>query len=120
MKVQLKEEYVNCKIIVTTQFNRKVKIDTSREDVMLFADVEAFKFMFEPVETKKKKKTKEPLIEAVENDGEFFEADTAQNEGPQEETNDLESMSLKELRNKFPDISARSKKEFIKELLESK
>ena len=120
MKVQLKEEYQNCKVVVKTAFNRRVEVNTSREDVMLFADVEAFAFMFEPVETKKKKKTKEPLIEAVENDGEFFKADTAQKEEPQEETNDLESMSLKELRNKFPDISARSKKEFIKELLESK
>ena len=115
MKVQLKEEYQNCKVVVKTAFNRRVEVNTSREDVMLFADVEAFAFMFEPVETKKKKKTKEPLIEAVENNGEFFEADTAQ-----EETNDLESMSLKELREKFPDITARSKKEFIKELLESK
>jgi len=106
MKVQLKEEYVNCKIIVTTQFNRKVKIDTSREDVMLFADVEAFKFMFEPVETKKKKKTKEPLIEAVENDGEFFE----------DKPKALEELTLKELREKFPDIEARSKKDFLKQL----
>ena len=110
MAIQLKEEYKNCKIQVRTQFNQLVTVDTSKEDVMNFSKLEPFKFMFEEAETKKKKK-KEPLLEAVDNDGEFFQ-DTQSEEAPKL----LEELSLKELRAKFPDIEARSKREFLKQL----
>jgi hypothetical protein len=108
MKVQLKEEYKNSKIEVRTAFNRRVQVDTSKSDIMKFADIAEFAFMFEPKEQEKPNKTKEPLIEAVENEGEFFQADNQQKE--------LSEYTLKELRTKFPDIDAKSKKSFLSQL----
>lgn len=104
MKVQLKEDYKNSKIEVRTAFNRRVQVDTSKSDIMKFANIPEFEFMFEPVE---KETSKEPLIEAVENEGEFF---------PNDKPKALEELTLKELRTKFPDIDAKSKKSFLEQL----
>jgi hypothetical protein len=87
---QFKAEYQNARVTVKTNSFGKVEINTSNADANKWAIVPELAFMIESVN-------------AIE---------------PKQETKavNYEDMSLKELREMFPDITANSKKAFIDQL----
>lgn len=87
---QFKAEYQNARVTVKTNSFGKVEVNTSNADANKWAVVPELAFMIEPVNT----------IE------------------PKQETKVVkyEDMTLKELREMFPDITANSKKAFIEQL----
>lgn len=87
---QFKAEYQNARVTVKTNSFGKVEVNTSNADANKWAVVPELAFMIEPVN-------------AIE---------------PKKETKVVkyEDMTLKELREMFPDITANSKKAFIEQL----
>ena len=87
---QFKAEYQNARVTVKTNSFGKVEINTNNADANKWAIVPELAFMIE-------------AVNAIE---------------PKQETKavNYEDMSLKELREMFPDITANSKKAFIEQL----
>lgn len=99
---QFKKQYINAKVMVRTEFGQKIEIDTSTADPKKWSKIKEFNFLFEDSTNQSVKES--PIEEPTETQT--------------ENGDNLESKSLKELREDFPYITARSKKEFITELNE--
>ncbi len=99
---QFKKQYINSKVMVRTEFGQKIEIDTASADPNKWSKIKEFNFLFEDSTNQSVKES--PIEEPIETQT--------------ENGDNLESKSLKELREDFPYITARSKKEFITELNE--
>ncbi len=94
MSKVFKNEYKNCTVVVRTQFGRRVTIDTSTANPKEWANISEFSFLFE-------EEVSTPKIEVEETI---------------EEEKELSALTLKELRERFPDIKDSSKAGFLKQL----
>ena len=92
---KFKEEFENCIVTVNSRAIGKIQINTSEVNPNHWANIKEFAFMFE----EEKETPKE------ENIDDFAE-------------NCWEELSLKQLRERFPNIKATSKKEFIEQIEE--
>lgn len=87
MAKKLKADFENVEVSVNSKTLGRIKVNTSDEDVMKWSEIPAFAFMFEGNEVESKLK----VI-------------------------NYKDMDLDELREMFPDIKARSKKDFIEKI----
>lgn len=116
---RFKEEYQNCTIHIRTQYGRKTTIDSRTVDPNKFAAVPGFEHLFEdaPKPEKKTKAKEAELIKEMKEEIKKVETEvnieTTKDEAPLKE---LSELTLKELRAKFPDIVAKSKADFLKQL----
>lgn len=132
-----KEEYQNCTIAVRTQFGRRVNIDTTTADAEVWSKIPEFEFLFEectkiPSTLKESTRVGVTLdfntptmetVEAVVTNKTVAETinsiPNSTSEGAQDSTNEdktLADLSLKKLRQKFPDIKDTSKAGFLNQL----
>lgn len=122
-KKRFKPEFVNCRVTVRSLALGKIEIDTRTADPDEWAAVKEFAHLFEddvpreiPIEKTKKKKTEKPAV-PQDNVSNTDEPPTKAEE-EEKATPTLEELSLKQLREKFPDVKAASKVKFIEKLQE--
>ena len=119
-----KEEYQNCTIAVRTQFGRRVNIDTTTADAEVWSKIPEFEFLFEdaiitntptmkPVEAVV---TNETVAEAINSIPSPKVIEDRTDVNGVRVNPSLGDLSLKELRQKFPDIKDTSRAGFLNQL----
>jgi hypothetical protein len=110
---QFKAEYQNARVTVKTNAFGKVEVNTSNADANKWAIVPELAFMIE--EVGKKIEIVDGNVEAIN----FVKKEDGHGVGFisfEQKSVNYDDMSLKELREMFPDITANSKKAFIEQL----
>jgi len=109
MAKAFKEEYKNCTVVVRTQFGRKVTIETATANPNDWASIPEFGFIFEDEGASDVKPVKKSI-----NINEF--GLMSEEEVTEEAEPSLSDLTLKELREKFPNIKDTSRSGFLKQL----
>jgi len=113
MQKRFKKEFEGSKVTIKSPSIGKVEIDTTAADANKWASIPEFSHMFEDdvpeeVEIIKAPAKKKPAPAKVEH--------TDEPPVQEEQAPSLQDMTLGELRKKFPDVKANSKKKFLEQI----